>query len=91
MRSFQELDRTLAAQPPKLGVLLARVDTGSGRESLYREQLPELLEGLAEQTRVESIRASTAIEGIDVEADRAHRIAAGDVRVRNRNEQDFAG
>ena len=91
MRSFQELDRTLAAQPPRLGVLLARVDTGRGREGLYREQLPELLEGLAEQTRVESIRASTAIEGIDVEADRAKRIAAGDVRVRNRNEQEFAG
>jgi Fic family protein len=50
-----------------------------------------LLAGLAEQTRVESIRASTAIEGINVDADRAERIAADQVRVRNRNEQEFAG
>lgn len=91
MRSFENLANTLAGQPPRLGVQLARVDTGRGREGLYREQVPELLEGLAEQTRVQSIRASTAIEGIDVEADRAHRIAAGQVRVRNRNEQEFAG
>lgn len=91
MRSFQNLERTLGGQPPRLGVQLARVDTGRGREGLYREQLPELLEGLAELTRVQSIRASTAIEGINVDADRAARIAAGQVRVRNRNEQEFAG
>lgn len=92
MRSFVDLDRTLAAQPPRVGVLLGRVDVGRGREELYRDQVPELLVGLAAQTRVASIRASTALEGYDVPEDRAANLAANPpARVRNRNEKEFAG
>jgi Fic family protein len=60
---------------------------GRGREELYADQLPELLRSLAERTRVDSIRASTALEGVDVEEGRARRLAADpDARIRNRNE-----
>lgn len=82
----------LGAQPPRVGVLLGRIDVGKGREGLYLDQLPELLSSLAHQTRVESIRASTAIEGYEVEATRADKLVSQpDARVRNRNEQEFAG
>ena len=92
MNSLVEIGRTLASQPPRVGVLLGQSDVGKGREGLYRDQLPELLAGLAAQTRVESIRASTAIEGYDVPAERAARLAATPpMRVRNRNEKEFAG
>ena len=78
--------------PPRLGVTLSRVDTGKGREELYRDQLPEVLRALSAQTRIESIRASNAIEGIDVSEDRAERLAAtSPPRVRDRSEQEFAG
>lgn len=92
MKSFVDLERTFGAQPARIGVLLGRIDVGRGREQLYQDQLPELLESLAEQTKVESVRASNAIEGVEVGPGRATRIVEDpDARVRNRNEKEFAG
>ncbi len=94
MRSFIDLARTFGGQPAPLGARLARNDVGRGREELYRDQLPELLKSLAEQTRVASITASNAIEGVVVDANRIAGLAqegAQPRRFRNRNEREFAG
>lgn len=94
MRSFVDLNRIFAAQPVPLGVRLARVDGGRGREGMYRDQLPQLLAVLAEATRVESIKASSAIEGVVVDPGRLQGLVAegsDQRRFRNRNEQEFAG
>jgi Fic family protein len=92
MRSFGNSQTTFANMPPRLGVTLSRGDTGKGREELYGDQLPEVLRALSAQTRIESIRASNAIEGIDVSEDRAERLTAtSPPRVRDRSEQEFAG
>lgn len=92
MRTFGDINVTLANQPLATGATLARVDLGRGREGMFRAQLPELLTALATNARIESIRASTAIEGIDVAASRANDIAGKEgLRFRNRNEKEFAG
>lgn len=91
MKSFIAMDRTFAGQPPGLGPILARIDTGRGRENLFDDQVPELLGSLAEDARVASITASNAIEGVMVDEGRAERIAEGSSRYRNRNEREFAG
>jgi Fic family protein len=93
MRSFVDLERTFGGQPPRLGVELARLDVGRGREGLYRDQLPELLVALATETRVASITASSAIEGITVLPERLDGLVAPSAvrRFRNRNEREFAG
>lgn len=94
MRSFVDLDRTFGAQPVRLGARLARLDVGRGREELYRDQLPELLRALANETRVASITASSAIEGVTVDPSRLEGLAregAEPRRFRNRNEREFAG
>ncbi|HEX5762739.1 MAG TPA: Fic family protein [Solirubrobacterales bacterium] len=91
MKSFVDIDNTFAGQPRRLGPLLARIDTGKGREALFEDQMPELLSRLSEDARVASITASNAIEGIVVDGDRAERLAEGSRRFRNRNERDFAG
>jgi Fic family protein len=91
MRSFVDLDRTLGGQPRELGAVLARIDTGRGRERLFEDQLPELLGQLSENARVASITASNAIEGVVLTSERAERIAEGSPRFRNRNEREFAG
>ncbi len=91
MKSFVDLDATFTGQPRQLGRLLARIDTGRGREALLEEQIPELLGRLAEDSRVASITASNAIEGVVVEPNRAEQIAEGARRFRNRNEREFAG
>ncbi len=63
-----------------------------GREELYRDQVPQLLESLSENARVESIRASNAIEGIEVDAGRVELLAReGGSHFRSRNEREFAG
>jgi len=92
MKSFGQPTRTFGTMPAHLGVLLRQVDVASGKQALYEDQLPELLQSLAQQTRVESIRASSAIEGVEVASDRAERLAEPDrTRPRNRNEKEFAG
>ena len=80
MRSFVDLDRTFGSQPVRLGARLARIDVGRGREGLYRDQLPQLLDALAEATRVESITASSAIEGVVVDAGRIEGLVAAEGR-----------
>lgn len=93
MRSFVDLDRTLAGQPPRLGALLARVDAGRGREGLHADQVPELLRSLAGQSRVQSIDASSALEGVVVDPARRDRLAdpTAAVRLRDQDEREFAG
>src|SRR5436190_23692385 len=92
MRSFTDLSRVYDGQPARIGVLLQRIDVGRGREELYRDQAPQLLKALTESARIESIRASSAIEGIHVPAARAAHIAASPgSRFRNRSEKEFAG
>lgn len=95
MKSFVDIASTLAGQPLPLGVRLGRVDIGRGREELHADQLPELLRSLAESTRVASITASSAIEGVVVGDQRARQIlgaAAGTSRgFRSRNERELAG
>ena len=93
MRSFINPDRTFASQPPRLGVALARLDVGRGREALYRDQLPELLGALATETRIASIKASSAMEGVTVDPGRMSGLVRPDAerRLRNRNEREFAG
>jgi Fic family protein len=93
MKSFIDIERTLSSQPARLGARIARIDTGRGREELYADQLPELLRALAQQSRIESITASSAIEDVIVEAARAEKIAEeGEAaKPRTRNEEEFAG
>ena len=94
MHSFIDLDRTLGSQPVRLGARLARLDVGRGREALFCDQLPELLRALADETRVASITASSAIEGVIVAPGRIEGLVREDAeprRFRNRNEREFAG
>lgn len=92
MRSFQDPESTFSGQPAQLGVLLRRVDVGSGRQGRYEDQLPQLLRRLAQQTKVASITASNAIEGVEVAPGRAEALAGDDPpRFRNRSEKEFAG
>jgi Fic family protein len=91
MQSFIDLDRTFGDQPRELGAILARIDTCRGRERLFEDQRPELLTRLSHDSRIESITASNAIEGVLVDSARAEQIADGGPRLRNRHEKEFAG
>lgn len=93
MRSFADLDRLVGQVPADVVMRLRAIDTGSGSEALYRNQLPALLTELANRARVQSITASSAIEGVVVpDPARAANIINDKARVlRNRSEQELAG
>lgn len=93
MRSFADLDGLIGRVPAQIVTQLSRLDFGRGSEALYRDQMPGLLTGLADRARVQSITASSAIEGVVVaDAARAERIINRRTSMlRNRSEQELAG
>ncbi|HKT03357.1 MAG TPA: Fic family protein [Rugosimonospora sp.] len=93
MRSFVRLGQLIGQVPASLVRDLRHVDVGRGSEALYQHQLPGLLNELANRTRVESITASSAIEGVVVpDVARADRIIAGRAKtLHTRSEQELAG
>lgn len=93
MLSFVELERSLGSVPGPVVRQLARVDFGRGREELFRNQLPALLNELANRARIASITASSALEGVVVKDQaRAFAIIQGSATsLRSRSEQELAG
>lgn len=91
MRSFARAG-TLDPVPGDIVSLLRRIDLAAGTEARYRDQLPQLLGVLQEQARIESVTASSAIEGVHVANARVPNLVSGNPqRVRDRNEAEFAG
>jgi len=93
LRSFADLDALIGRVPAHVVTRLSAIDFGRGSEALYRDQMPGLLTELADRARVQSITASSAIEGVVVaDADRAERIINRRTStLRNRSEQELAG
>jgi Fic family protein len=93
VRSFADVDALIGRVPARVVTRLSAVDFGRGSEALYRDQMPGMLTGLADRARVQSITASSAIEGVVVaDAGRAERIINRRTSaLRNRSEQELAG
>jgi hypothetical protein len=62
-----------------------------GRQVLYAEQSPQVLETLRRVAMVQSAESSNRIEGITVAADRIEALVADRVKPRDRSEQEVAG
>lgn len=93
MQSFAGDGRILDLVPGKLTRLLSSADVGRGLEELHVAQMPSLLGQLATRARVQSIKASSALEGVVVpDEQRADRIIGrGASQLRGRSEQELAG
>jgi Fic family protein len=91
MGSFVRIS-TLDPVPGDIVTLLRRIDQVAGSEARYTDQLPHLLGALQIEARIESVTASSAIEGVHVAAGRvAHLLSGVPTRIRNRSEAEFAG
>jgi hypothetical protein len=88
LRSFADLDALIGLVPAQVVTQLSALDFGRGSEALYRDQMPGLLTELADRARVQSITASSAIEGVIVaDTVRAQRIINRQAAtLRNRSE-----
>lgn len=91
MKSLQH-DTTLDPVPGGTVTTLRAIDRAAGAEARYADQLPQFLNALREQARIESITASSAIEGIHVAGSRVPLLTSGHpAKFRDRSEAEFAG
>lgn len=91
MRSFEH--GYLLEQPisQKLLMMVRTLGEHRGRQGLYQEQSPELLETLKRVAMVQSVESSNRIEGVTVAAGRLEAIVAKKTKPKNRSEEEVAG
>jgi Fic family protein len=93
LRSFLDISARYDGIPLDVARLLGSIEGSRGREDLYRAQAPQVLERLAARTRFDSITASSAIEDVILDDQRALQVLRGgaDGPYRDRSEGEFAG
>ena len=91
MRSFEH--NYLFDTPLSHALLMAVRSLGEfrGRQVLYSEQSPEILETLRRVAMVQSTESSNRIEGITVAADRLEALVVKKATPKDRSEQEVAG
>ena len=62
-----------------------------GRQALYLEARPDVLDSLCEYAKIESTDASNRLEGISTSWKRLSGIMAGSIQPKSRDEQELAG
>lgn len=62
-----------------------------GKQDLFREQTPEVLEALLEAAAIESSESSNRLEGIEAPRDRIQALVLKPTAPRDRSEQEIAG
>src|SRR5580704_13780859 len=77
--------------PIGTGWLLGACMEARGKQDLWIEQKPEVLEVLREQAIVQSAESSNRIEGVTVAANRLRPLVIGRARPRDRSEEELAG
>ncbi len=71
--------------------LIAQVEEYKGRQQLYTQQSPQILEALRHVAMVQSTESSNRIEGITVPAKKLEELVADKVAPANRSEGEVAG
>jgi len=93
LRSFAAIQERFDAIPLDVAATLGHIEQCHGREDLFRSQAPQVLERLAARTRFDSITASSAIENIVLDDERALQVIRGAAAgpYTDRSEEEFAG
>ena len=92
MSSFQGFGSRLGPVPGEIVARLGRIDRAAGQAELYRRQMPGLLDHLRDNAQVESVEASSAIEGVTAPRARAEAVIRNpEERPRNRSEAELRG
>jgi len=82
----------LSPIPGEIVARLGAVDRSAGQADLYRRQMPGLLDHLRDHARVESVEASSAIEGVTAPHARAEAVVRNPEETpRNRSEAELQG
>ena len=71
--------------------LIAKINEYKGKQELYKQQAPQILNTLKEVAIIQSTKASNAIEGIIVTDSRLKSIMENDANFQDRSEGEIAG
>ncbi|MBI4655292.1 MAG: Fic family protein [Elusimicrobia bacterium] len=71
--------------------LMTDIAQSKGRQDLYTKQSPQILKALRDMALVQSVESSNRIEGITVQAQRLKPLVLGNVRPKNRSEEEVQG
>lgn len=71
--------------------LIGRINEYKGKQDLYKQQAPQILNTLRDVAVIQSTKASNAIEGIVVTESRLHTIMSKTADPANRSEAEIAG
>ena len=77
--------------PMNIVKLIGKINEYKGKQELYIEQSPQVLEKLKEVAIIQSTKASNSIEGIVVTDKRLNEIMKDDTRLKDRSEGEIAG
>jgi len=77
--------------PVALVWLLGECMQARGKQKLWMQQRPEVLQALREQAIVQSVESSNRIEGVSIAADRLRPLIIGKARPRDRSEEELVG
>lgn len=91
MKSFES--NFIMQQPITQGLLQTVREIGEfkGKQDLFKEQAPQVLESLRQAAIIQSTESSNRIEGITAPLERIKEIVADKTTPRNRPEQEIAG
>ena len=70
---------------------LAEIGSFQGKQALYGEQLPDVLNAMRKIAQVESAESSNRIEGIEAPRKRIQGLVLENTNPANRSEQEIAG
>lgn len=91
MQSFRNLDRHLGLVPSRSAAALAEASAGRGREEAFRNQNPQVLQGLMEVALIQSSASSNAIEQITAAPGRVTELVQDKTTPQSRSEEEIAG
>lgn len=91
MGSFDGYGAAFELVPAEVARSIGHIDRLAGQAELYRQQLPRLLEALRDRALIESVEASSAIEGVTAPPARAEAVIRDRAEPRNRPEAELRG
>lgn len=91
MRTFNYLNLMELSLPVSIYHMIAGIHEYKGKQELYVENYPDILEKMIDVAKIQSTKSSNAIEGIYTNDTRLKELMKKKVEPKNRNEEEISG
>lgn len=91
MRQFNYLKLMDLSLPVNIYHTIAKIHEYKGKQELYVEKYPDVLEKMTDIAKIQSTKSSNAIEGIYTNESRLRELMNKKTEPKNRNEEEIAG